>query len=156
MTLALICVAAGNLDVAEDNIERSMRLDPLSPNRNIQLNIMAALRLAQRRFAEAVDASRDAVQIDGSPLGLGLLASAKAKLDDEEGTRQVLGKFRALSRMTLEQVAARFYARPEHCAIFMEGLERFDADPVPAQSKAVMATSKNSPFPGGANLTQSG
>jgi adenylate cyclase len=122
MSRALISVAAGNLEDAEDNIERSMRLDPLSPNRNLQLDIFAALRLAQGRFAEAAEFARDAVQIDASPLGHGLLIAAKAKLGNEGAVRKELAQFNALSSMTLDQVAARFYARPEHRAIFMDGL----------------------------------
>jgi TolB-like protein/DNA-binding SARP family transcriptional activator len=128
MVRALISVAAGNLEDADDSVERSLRLDPLSPNRNLQLDIFAALRLAQGRFEEAADYARDAVQIDASPLGHGLLVAAQAKLGDEDAVKRELARFHALSTMTLEQVAARFYAKPEHRAMFMDRLADADAD----------------------------
>jgi adenylate cyclase len=126
-----IRVAIGDLDVAEDCILRSMRLDPLSPNRNLQLGAMTAVRFAQGRFAEAAEFAREWTQISSQPTAFGFLAAAYGRLGQEADARKAMMGLRALSPIDLREMAAVIYRKREHRALFVESVVPFD----PAREK---------------------
>ena len=136
MARGQIAVASGDIDVAEDCLAQSIRLDPLSPNRNIQLMALAAVRLVQRRFAEAAQLSRESTQISQSPQSFILLVSACGHLGDSRGAQDALAKLAKLSNTAAAEIAAIQYHKPEHHALCMEGVALAEALVQPATSAA--------------------
>lgn len=120
-------VAMGDLEVAEDCIVRSMRLDPLSPNRAMQLGVLAAVRFAQRRFAECAEICREWMGIANHPTSVGLLASACGHLGDARVGKETLAHLNELSTMSTPEIAAMFYQKPEHRQLFVEGIALAEA-----------------------------
>lgn len=124
---AQVRVNLGDLERAEDHILRSMQLDPLSPNRNMQLGVLAAVRFAQRRFSEAVDICREWISIADQPSCVGLLAASWGHLGDGREARRTLAHLRELSTMSYPEIAALHYQRAEHRALFLEGVAAAEA-----------------------------
>ena len=114
--------AMGEMDTAEDYIVRSMHLDPLSPNRNLQLGILAAVRFAQRRFADTVEICHEWNSIANHPTSLGMLAAAQGHLGEASAAGDALRRLRELSPMTISEIAALLYRKAEHRALFLEGI----------------------------------
>ncbi len=119
---AVVCVSTGDLTLAEDCLHRSMRLDPLSPNRNLQLGTLASVRLAQRRFAEAASLASEAAQLSIAPTFLGLMASACGYLAEKRAACEALAQLEKLTSVPMAQLAAIMYQRPEHQALFLDGI----------------------------------
>ena len=120
-------VAMGDLDVAEDCLIRSMQLDPLSPTRALQLGALAAVRFAQRRFAEAADICREWMGLANHPTSVGLMASICGHLGEARGAREALAHLPELSTMSISEIAAVFYQKAEQRDLFLEGITRAQA-----------------------------
>lgn len=117
-----ISVAMGDLDIADDCLERSIRLDPLSPNRALQLGALAAVRFAQRRFAEAIEINRERHMLASTPMSLGLMVAAYGHLGQQEAAREAFGQLRAVSDMSLSDIAAMYYQKAEQRQLFLDGV----------------------------------
>jgi TolB-like protein len=133
-----IQAAMGEMDAAEDHIVRSMQLDPLSPNRNLQLGILAAVRFAQRRFADTVDICHEWISIANHPTSVGMLAAAEGHLGEARAAGDALKSLHELSPMTISEVAALLYRKAEHRALFLEGIalaEALQGEPADASGK---------------------
>lgn len=135
---AQVRAATGDLDWAEQYVVRSMQLDPLSPNRNLQLGILAAVRFAQRRFAETVEICREWISIANHPTSLGMLAAAQGHLREAGPAGDALKHLHELSPMTISEIAALLYRKPEHRALFLEGIALAEA----LQAETADATGK--------------
>ena len=129
-------VAMGDLDVAEDCLLRSMQLDPLSPNRSLQLGDLAAVRFAQRRFEEAAELCREWVGIANQPTSVGLLASACGHLGEARAAGEALAHLPELSTISPAEIAAIIYQKAEHRDLFLEGLALAKAFQPPAARPA--------------------
>jgi TolB-like protein len=128
-----VCIVTGDLENAEQYLQQSMRLDPLSPNRNLQLGALAALRFAQHRFAEAAELSRESSQLSLSPTSIGFMASAYGHLHQFGAARDALARLQSLTLMTPAELAALFYQKPEHRELFIKGIESIER---PSQATA--------------------
>ncbi|HEY1562268.1 MAG TPA: TIR domain-containing protein [Caulobacteraceae bacterium] len=138
LAAAQVRSAMGDLDKAEDYVVRSMHLDPLSPNRNLQLGILAAVRFAQRRFEEVVEICREWITLANHPTSVGMLASTQGHLGEAGGAGQALALLAELSPMTWSEIAALLYRQPEHRALFLEGMgmaEKLQGVAAPAGAK---------------------
>jgi adenylate cyclase len=122
LALGQVRAALGELNEAEDFILRSMQLDPLSPNRNLQLGILAVVRFAQHRFHEAAEICREWIAISNLPTAVGLLAAAEGHLGELRRADEALKHLRTLSPMTSLEIAAMLYRGQEHQALFLEGI----------------------------------
>lgn len=122
-----IRAAMGDLEVAEGHIVRSMQLDPLSPNRNLQLGALASIRFAQRRFAETVEICRELLTIANHPNTVGLLAAANGHLGEARAAGEALRRLHEFSPMTFSEIAALLYRKAEHRALFLEGIALAEA-----------------------------
>ncbi len=117
-----VAVALGEIDLADDCMERSLRLDPISPNRNLQVGALAAIRFAQHRFEEALLYCREYVELAHQPLSLGLLAATHGQLGDEAAAREAFAEFRQHSSMPLTDLVAIFYRDQGLQALLLQGL----------------------------------
>jgi len=129
-----LSVAMGNIEVAEDCLLRSMQLDPLSPNRNLQVGGLAAARFAQRRFSEAAGLCLEWVQISNSPASVGLLVACNAHLGLFDACREGIAHLRRLSTIPMIDIASLIYQRPEHRDLFMAGIAMTTDQPELARS----------------------
>jgi adenylate cyclase len=124
---AQVRAATGDLEWAEQYVVRSMQLDPLSPNRNLQLGILAAVRFAERRFDNAVEICREWISLANHPTSVGLLAAAQGHLGEADAANIALTRLRELSPMTPPEIAALLYRKAEHRALFLEGIALAEA-----------------------------
>lgn len=127
----LASVAMGELDSAAQSFEESMRLDPISPNRNMQIGGMASTRFAQQRFAEAAELAREYAQLAPQPMGFGLCAACYGHLGDTERAADSIAMLRAITPMSFEDLSAMFYLKPEHRELFLQGMRLAEAAPQP-------------------------
>ncbi len=123
--------SSGELDLADRCLTDSMRLDPISPNRSLQLGGMAATRFAQRRFEEALKFSLEEVQLVPQPLSLGLLTAIYGQLGELRLAMKTLGILHQATPMSGEDIATTLYQKPELHALFLEGYNMAAAE-VPA------------------------
>ena len=126
MAQGVVSASMGELDVAEECILESMKLDPLSPSRALQLGGLATIRFAQERFGEAAEVGGEWMAITNHPMSAGLLAAAGGHLADARIARQGLSHLKGLSNMPRPAIAAMLYHRPEHRALFLKGMELAD------------------------------
>jgi TolB-like protein len=124
--------SAGALDVADRCLSDSMRLDPLSPNRSVQLGGMAATRFAQQRFEEALQYSIEEVQLVPQPLSVGLLTAIHGQLGHLSRAARALESLRRITPMSGQDIAATLYLKPEHQALFLEGFSLAETTLEPA------------------------
>jgi TolB-like protein/tetratricopeptide (TPR) repeat protein len=122
-----VAVALGDIALADDCLQRSMRLDPISPNRNLQVGALAAIRFAQHRFEDGLLYCREYVELAHQPLSLGLLAAIHDRLGDEPAARDAFAEFRAQSSMPLADLAAVFYRDASLRALLLESLTSVEA-----------------------------
>lgn len=116
-------VALGNLELAERSFNQSMRLDPISPNRSLQIGGMGATYFAQRRFAESAEFAHEYAELTQQPMSFGLSAAAFGQLGDVKQAAAWLRLLRSVTPMPIEALAGMFYRKPEHLALFLEGIE---------------------------------
>lgn len=117
-----ISVALGEIELADECLERSMRLDPLSPNRSLQLGALAAVRFAQHRFAEAIEINGERHMLASTPISWGLMIAAYGHLGQIPVAREALGQFRAITSMSFADIAAMYYQKAEHRQLFLDGV----------------------------------
>jgi TolB-like protein/Tfp pilus assembly protein PilF len=122
IALGQLAATAGDLETAERCIEQSMRLDPFSPNRALQLAALAQTRYVQGRYAEATELALEWSHINKSPLSVGLLAAASARLGQTERAKSALIELKRLTDVPMEHVAATMFRLEEHRQLFLDAL----------------------------------
>lgn len=115
-------LAQGQLDEAEECLERSMKLDPLSPNRNLQLGGLAAVCLAKGLHIEARRFADEANHISMTVATIGLAASARGYLGDYAAAQKDLATLASISPMTHQELAELIYETPENRQLFLDGI----------------------------------
>lgn len=117
-----LAATAGDLETAERCIEQSMRLDPFSPNRALQLAALAQTRFVQGRFAETAELAMEWSHINKSPLSVGLLAAACARLGRSDRAKAAMDELKRLTDIPMEHVAATMFQVQEHRQMFLDAL----------------------------------
>ena len=109
-----------NDDVAIEQLERAMRLDPLSPiNRDARM-LVGTARFRHGQFAEALSLLSEA----GSPqpYAHAHLAAVLGHLGRIEAAREALARYRASADTPIELAANLWFSRPEHRKLFLDGI----------------------------------
>jgi TolB-like protein len=122
-----VAVALGEIDLADDCMQRSMRLDPISPNRNLQVGALATIRFAQHRFEDGLPYAREYVELAHQPLSLGMLAATYGHLGYEAEGATAFAELRSHSTMPLSDLAATFFQDQSLQALLLDGLHRSEA-----------------------------
>ncbi len=117
-----VAVALGNIELADECMQRSMRLDPISPNRSLQVGALAAIRFAQHRFEEGLIHAREYVELAHQPLSLGMLAATHGQLANVSAAGEAFAKLREHSQIPLEELAAMFFQDEAQQALLLQGL----------------------------------
>jgi TolB-like protein len=122
-----VAVAQGDFALADDCLQRSVRLDPFSPNRNLQVGALATIRFAQHRFEEGLSYAREYVELAHQPLSLAMLAATHGQLEHGAAAAEAFAQLRAQSPIPLSDLAAMFYRDQALQALFLEGIGRAEA-----------------------------
>jgi len=112
----------GEVDLAIEHLEVSMRLDPVGPDRASQIGNMARARFHQGRFAEAVALSKEAGRMAESPTGHAYLAACYGHLGEIGAARKALARYRELSQQPVETFASTFIHEPGQLKMFLDGI----------------------------------
>jgi TolB-like protein len=124
MVHALVSVATGDLADAEHCIGHSLQLDPHSPNRTIQLQVLGAIRLAQGRHEEALQAGQEATHLSASPVVLAQTAAAAGFLGKARLAAETLKHFHEVADISPADACAMVYQLEELRAVFREGVSK--------------------------------
>jgi tetratricopeptide (TPR) repeat protein len=119
-----VAVALGDVDLADEGLQRSLRLDPISPNRNLQVGALAATRFAQHRFEEGLVHAREYVELAHQPLSLGMLAATLGHLGLDDSAAETFTELRVQTSMPLADLAAVFYQDKALKELLLRGLGR--------------------------------
>ena len=88
-------------EIAIQHLERSMRLDPIGPNRITQLLGMGRAHFFAERFSEAVPYLRDLTrQAENNPGAFFMLAAAYGQLREIDAAREALDCFKSLTPLS--------------------------------------------------------
>jgi predicted Zn-dependent protease len=112
----------GEIDVAVQCLETSMRLDPMGPTRGLQMHNLGIARFLQGRFSEAVALEKEFLQQTEIPQGYAYLAASYGHLGQVGAAQEALSRYRALSQRPVEVLARLMEHDPAHLTLFLEGL----------------------------------
>ena len=114
---------------AQEHLETSMRLDPLSSMRTAQLGLLGGALFAQGRYAEALAPLTEAMQISDttSPIGYATLAACYGYLGQADRAAAALQRARALTNLPLPDLVANLVREQQFRARFAEGLRLAEA-----------------------------
>jgi TolB-like protein len=100
-------LSRGDAGRAKDHIETSMRLDPLSPMRAVQLGLLGAILLSERRYLDALVALTEANRVnDDVPHGHMSLAACYAHLGQRAPAIAELKKAKSLTALSMPDLMA--------------------------------------------------
>jgi adenylate cyclase len=118
-----IHVAMGEADLAVQQIETAMRLDPLSATHAAELGDLGSARLLQRRFDEAILLLRQSVELrrDFAP-SYAWLAAALGHAGRLDEARAALARFRSIGVGTIESFAERRFRTLAGRTLFLDGI----------------------------------
>jgi adenylate cyclase len=112
---------------AEEHIETSMRLDPLSSMRATQVGMLGAALFAQGKFAESVVALKQSGQLNPSiPQLYAQLAACYGHLGDLPAARAALADLSLQTPLTIREMGEKMYRAPAQRALFLEGVAKIE------------------------------
>jgi len=109
----------GEPELASQQLETAMRLDPLSALRTACRLFLGLARFQQGRFADAVTLLFEITQQSGAPLAHAYLAAAYGHLGKQPEARNALSRYAELHTTPVEGFAR---GRPEHRGLFLDGI----------------------------------
>ncbi|HZZ86879.1 MAG TPA: TIR domain-containing protein [Caulobacteraceae bacterium] len=128
VTAANYELSFGDARRAQDHIETSMRLDPLSPLRATQVGMLGGALFTQGRFAEALAAMKECAQLNPAiPQVHAGLAACYAHLGDFVAARAALSQMSLRTSMTIRQMGVQMYRAEAQRALFLEGVAKMEA-----------------------------
>lgn len=128
MVLGAAKVASDDLDEAEELLKLSIRLDPFSPNRTLQVGYLAAIQFVKRDFVQAAAFANEAVRYSLSPPISALLVSALGHSDQHEKAQKALNSLEARATISFDSAAETFFLDERHIALFHEGIAKTRAE----------------------------
>ncbi len=115
-------ILAGQLDLAVDHLETSMRLNPIGPERAGAMLFLAMARFQQRRFEDAAALARELYRHFENPTGCAILAASYGYLGRPDEAREALENYRRLSPQPIEAYARSVWPLAAHLDLFLEGI----------------------------------
>jgi len=121
-------VAAGETTTGVQHLETSMRMDPMTTFRAIQLCWLGIARFQERRFAEAANLLGQATTLLPNYFwSYAPLAACYGHLGRRQAGLDALSQLQSLQSMTAEEVAL-FFGSTEHRKMFLEGMALLEAE----------------------------
>lgn len=122
MMSAWLRAAEGDSDIAVEQMQTSMRLNPSSSDRSHQLSGMALARFGQRRFDETVRLLKEAIPLQPSvSFNLALLAACHGHLQDARSAASALEHYDRASTIGADRRISLF-RRPDLRDLYLEGI----------------------------------
>ena len=118
----VIHMRSGEVDLASDAAETSLRLDPVGPGRPLQIGTLGQVRALQSRYAEAVEMLEEANQVLEMPSYQLFLAAALGHLGKTEPAAAALARYRLLSPRPVEEFLRSTYRPASSVALLLEGI----------------------------------
>jgi adenylate cyclase len=116
----LLRLLAGQLDIAIEHVETSLRLSPRA-RVGTPLALIGAAHLLSRRFDEAVPKLLLAIQeVPSNPQPYRFLAACYAHMGRLDDAREIVARLRAVTSVVVPD--ARFLRNPEHRELYLSGL----------------------------------
>jgi adenylate cyclase len=113
---------AGDTDAAVEHLGRAMRLDPMGPDRPVQMGFMGIAFFELGRFGDAVAHLKQFVEQAESSLGFGFLAACYGHLGEAAAARDALDRYQASSPVPIDDFGRQFLNNPSHVRLFMDGI----------------------------------
>jgi adenylate cyclase len=110
----------GQPDLAAEQLETSMRLDPIS-----QMNAFARMYLASARFQQGRLGEALALFMTTSarlPVSYAVLAALYGHRGEIGQAKDALAQFKSLMIGTVDEAARIWFPRPEHRKLFLDGI----------------------------------
>ncbi|HEY2708487.1 MAG TPA: TIR domain-containing protein [Caulobacteraceae bacterium] len=121
-------ITFGDPALAQEHLETSMRLDPLSPIRATQVGMLGAAFFAQGKFAESVRALKESGQLNPAiPQLYAQLASCYGHLGDLAAARAALAELADHTPLGIREMGEQMYRAPAQRALFLEGVAKIEA-----------------------------
>ena len=115
-------ILAGQLELAVEHLETSMRLNPIGPERVGGMLFLAMARFQQRRFADAIVLANELYQHFENPTGCAILAASYGHLRQGAAARDALDHYRRLSPQPIETYARSVWPKDDHLELFLDGI----------------------------------
>lgn len=112
----------GDLDRATEDLETSLRLDPVGYERMANVIFMSMARFQQHRFEEALALAGDVLHRADNATALAVKAACLGHLGRMEAARAALQGYAAASRHPIEIYARKVWRGPGHLELFMQGI----------------------------------
>jgi TolB-like protein len=112
-------------EIAIQHLEKSMRLDPIGPNRIAQLLGMGRALFFAERFSEAVSYLRDLTrQAESNPGAFFMLAAACGQLREIDAAREALERFKSLTPLSPAEFTQLWTAGipPRFVKLYLDGI----------------------------------
>jgi tetratricopeptide (TPR) repeat protein len=112
-------------EIAIQHLERSMRLDPIGPNRIAQLLGMGRAHFFAERFSEAVSYLRELTrQAESNPGAFFMLAAACGQLGEMDAAREALDRFKSLTPLSPAQFTQLWTSGipPKFVKLYVDGI----------------------------------
>jgi adenylate cyclase len=122
-------VQEGLSELGAEHLQMSMRLDPMTTFRGIQLCWMGIAHFEQERFDEAIGLLGQATALlPNYPSSYAVLASCCGYLGRMDQGRGAIERFHGLQSLRIEEWAAIYLAKPEHRTLHAKGVALIDQD----------------------------
>jgi adenylate cyclase len=119
----------GDPEAAAEQLERGMRLDPISSLNGFMRMYLASARFQQRRFDEALALYRTTTL--RLPISFAILASLHGHLGQMIQAREALAEFEARDAGPIEKFARIWFPRTEYRQVLLDGIEAVRTAPAP-------------------------
>ncbi len=113
---------SGDTDRAVEQLETSLRLDPIGGSRARRTAYLAIGRFHQQRFDEAAALVKDFVHQTDSPRGFAILAASCGHLGRIREAQSALAGYRDRTPLPIEDFGARLLSQPAHLRLFLDGI----------------------------------
>jgi adenylate cyclase len=115
-------VQIGDVDRGVEHLEAAIRLDPMGPNRPMQMGFLGIARFLQQRFDEAIPLLKELAANTDNVLPHAFQAAIYGYRGEAAAGTEALSQCRILAPMGLEFVGQSFLHNPAHIKLFVDGL----------------------------------
>jgi adenylate cyclase len=112
----------GELDLAIEHLETSIRLNPVGPDRSGAMLFMAMARFQQHRFDNAIALANELFQQFENPTGCAILAASYGHMGQLELAAAALADYRRLSPQSIETFAQSVWRQEAQLKLFLDGI----------------------------------